>query len=185
MLTLTFADWSIDSPQKKSAIKPTTDADYFFENVSIKSFDSNGRKINQVHAKKIEHYIQTQVSQIDTPSLRLISQTGSEWVINSASGKMNLASETVSLTGDVLVSQNPAASVQDTNSMQTQIKTTDLEVDLIANQITTAKPVLISSAGMQTSAEGLKARIDQEALELMGKVKTQGISAKSSENVNE
>lgn len=173
-MLFSYADFETEVGQTIS--KPDTEADYFFENVSIKTFDENGRNINQLNAEKIEHFKVKNNSIIESPNLVMHSESGALWRVKAESGEMNHQSNNISLKGEVAINQQTKDidKSQLDNSTSTEIKTSNLEVNIALNTLSTSQNVSIDSEGIITTAEGLKADINREQIELNGKVSSKG-----------
>jgi len=167
-LFLSYSDFK--TSESPSITKPKTEADYFFEKVSIKTFNEAGRNINQLNAEKLEHFKENNQSLVEQPVIVMTSDAGSKWSVSSTSGDMDHQSGSISLMGQVNITQ------QSEYNDSTEIATSDLIVNINDNLLSTSKDVSISSSGIVTTAAGLKANVNTEQLELTGRVRSKGVS---------
>lgn len=163
--------WQPSPDTSQIETKPDTDADYFFEGVSIKSFDPSGRNINQLNAEKIEHFKSENRSDILNPTLEMTSESGSAWTINADSGKIEHSNNELSLNGEVNISQWTL----DRKLEDSTIETSDLLADLNLNQISSNASVSINASGILTTATGLTIDVNKEQLTLNSHVKSKGL----------
>ena len=170
LIGLIFSYSDFETSDSLAITKPKTEADYFFEKVSIKTFNKEGRNINQLDAQKLEHFKNKNQSLVNQPLIVMTSETGSKWSVSSTSGEMDHQSGSVSLMGQVNIIQ------QSEYNDSTEIVTSDLTVDINKNLLSTPEKVSIISSNIETTAEGLEANINMEQLELKGKVRSKGVS---------
>ncbi|WP_196141137.1 LPS export ABC transporter periplasmic protein LptC [Aliikangiella sp. G2MR2-5] len=170
---LAFFYWSpvfIASSDKEvsSFKKPDTQADYYFENVKIETFDASGFRLNQIVAQKIEHFDSTKTSEIAAPKVIAYSESDAQWLINAAHGKVNHQSEEIQLEGSVKLTQT--AQYQLTSPTTTQIDVDDLSISLNQNTATSENGVKILSGNYYTTAKKLNAQLKENTISLSGQV---------------
>ncbi len=171
-------EWSKTPNENTIDIKPKTNADYFLQGVSITRFDKNGEQTNQINAEKIEHFKIKNYSLIDAPNITLSSSSNKIWHLQASSGTLDHQSDNIELLGKINITQENEPSKKNINSVQpvTQIKTTDLQINLNSNKIVAENAVEVGFQNLLTKASGMIADIKNDQIKLTGKVSTQRIN---------
>jgi|GEM_PF-2651397 len=169
--SLSLSYWP-NSNSNNSPDKPPTKADYFFDNVSIKRFDSNGKVINRLSAKKLEHFKNSQISQFTLPKIQVKSQQDKRWNIISNQAKLDHSDEKIELIGQVKI----APSDNSAGSIKTKLTTQQLSFDLNANSAQTEHGILLTTSDSQTRAQKMFADFTNEKIKFSGNSETLGFN---------
>ncbi|TQV89789.1 LPS export ABC transporter periplasmic protein LptC [Aliikangiella coralliicola] len=172
VVLLTTSYWRSDQPADSIVEKKPSSADYFFKQVSLKNYDENGKLINQVDAKKVEHFLLDNVSVFEAPKIKTLGVKDSDWLIQAKQGKLTHQTNQLDLINKVELTQTDKAD-QAQNSWA-RIYGEQLSFNLEQNTATTDETVTISVMGTETFAKGMQANFKKEHIELGEQVHTIG-----------
>jgi LPS export ABC transporter protein LptC len=193
---------TIREPNVTNQVEPTypqglpSKADYFFQQVVITQFTEQGQIQNKITADKIEHFKQSQVSEIAAASLTLSNSHQNLWLLKADTGRLNHNSNQIFLADTVKIEQIIANQTdqaeQDSTSLSPgfELNTVNLLLDLTKQTANTNAPInMISRAGansvlsnktiqidqIKSHAIGLQADFNKEQFKLLNEPNTQGV----------
>ncbi len=144
-----------------------SNADYYFENVVIKNFNSDGQITSQLGAKKMEYFKKTNISQINLPDIIFKSKHSSKWQLTSATGELDHNENKIRLNNNV--------SIIELNTIRkTNILTELLYIDLEKKLATTPEVVKLLTQTTHTTSRGMNADFELEIIELTSLVESNG-----------
>ena len=149
---------------------PKTEADYFFKNVVMTSYDANGNQTNSVLAERIEHFKLKQLSIVQKPQLKAQNSAKSSWLVSSTSGRLDHKQQ--QLAFEKLVTIDGEIKIEADRLSHYSIQTQDLVFDLANNTARSKTNVLIKSQDTQTYANEFFADINADEIQLTGNVST-------------
>lgn len=178
-ITLSANYWFSISPLDSLAtIRPST-ADYFFDNPSIKQFNSQGQLTNLLKAEKLEHYKNSNLSQVSKPQIIVTSLTQGKWAITAQSAQLTHQTDFLELSGDVLIQQ--IISPSDNSNRLIQINTPLLAFNLAENTAQANQGIKVKTPQIETQANHLSVNFKTEQVSLGGGVQTKGFIDDSKE----
>jgi len=172
-LLLAFIYWQPQIKPVNEAAKTMSDADYYFETVSLKQFNQKGQLASELTAEKMEHFNSSDSSRFISPKIRFLSEQNSAWQITSKIGELNHQASELVLEDNAVIRQ---VDVENQLNNSNQLKTHKLTIDLARKHAMTDSKVTIETESSQTQAIGMQADFDKETIQLLGQVETRGIS---------
>lgn len=153
-----------------SVVRPST-ADYYFKQVSIKQFDSQGNLSNQIKAEKLEHFKSLELSQLIAPQILVQDpeQINTQWSVIAQKGQLEHAHKLITFEGDVEIQQSAVST-----KAKAVINTEALIFDLNQNTALSDSAVEITTSNSKTTANNMTVDFNNEQVNLSGKVQTEG-----------
>lgn len=141
-----------------------TSSDYYLRNFSVQSHDLGENKYSIIRSSAAEHIPQGNVWNITEPELEQF-ETGNGMVKgNARKGVYLLDTDEIFLRDNVVVtSQN--------DGLLTTMKSEEIRIDNITNEISTDKNVLVTRPGQRFEAQGATLNNDTGELTAQGSVK--------------
>lgn len=141
-----------------------TSSDYYLRNFSVQSHDLGENKYSIIRSSAAEHIPQGNVWNITEPELEQF-ETGNGMVKgNAQKGVYLLDTDEIFLRDNVVVtSQN--------EGLLTTMKSEEIRIDNITNEISTDKNVLVTRPGQRFEAQGATLNNDTGELTAQGSVK--------------
>jgi len=141
-----------------------TSSDYYLRNFSVQSHDLGENKYSIIRSSAAEHIPQGNVWNITEPELEQF-ETGNGMVKgNAQKGVYLLDTDEIFLRDNVVVtSQN--------DGLLTTMKSEEIRIDNITNEISTDKNVLVTRPGQRFEAQGATLNNDTGELTAQGSVK--------------
>ena len=87
------------------------DIDYFMTNMNYRALSSAGKLDFEFHTPRLEHYPHNDVSNLQTPSIRIETET-LPWLVDSLVGEYQHANNLLHLTRDVVMQRKGQSPVQ-------------------------------------------------------------------------
>ena len=169
---LSIVYWPSSSVSNSAPTEITTDADYYFRNVSVKRFDSQGHLTNQLSARKLEHFNQSKVSHMSNPKIQVKNRNGEIWDISAIKGQLAHDSNQIELNGTVdIVQATPQHEAPVSNMI---IRTEQLLFNLIDNSARTIQKVMLTTPNTKTTAQVMFLDLKNKQVEFNGKTQTEG-----------
>ncbi len=170
------------SPEEKTA--PITvktnlpDSDYFMEGITVHQYNSSGKKINILAAKRLEHSSINDIAILDNPKITFNKSDAGEWQLFSKKGTLLNNSTVIELADKVSIEEHINTDINTLNhsenkNVQTSITTYNLSINLEKSIATTSQPVLINNPFFQTKSTGLHIDFDKEIISLPSNVSTE------------
>lgn len=157
--------WQPPPSKVKASSEELSDADYYFQNVSVKKFDASGKLDSQLDAVKMEHYKIDDYSDIVQPKIFIVGENQSKWQINADKGRLSHQDNQLSLADNTRLSR-----VGSTEGGS--LSTNRLKVNLNDGSASTSDPVIIENSNSKTLAQGMDAQFKQQKIDLIGPVET-------------
>jgi len=141
-------------------------ADTYFNQAEIISFDETGAPKSKIIGAKISHYPGDKDSEISTPRVTLIRDSGSPIYITADQGWVNKDASRVILQGNTIIKREKSPANQ-----SFQLETPELTIWPNKNFAETDKAVRINSDTTITTGVGMKAYLESEHYYLFNNVK--------------
>lgn len=139
-------------------------ADSFMEAASVRLFDSQGQVSQRLTSHSIQLYQGQQELHFNSPSLEVTDFEAKQWTASSDLGKLDMASQTLFLQGNVSVVQ-----IEDT--YQNSFTTTELLFSTRNQIATTDKEVRFQQLGHRVTGTGLIADFAQGKYLILNDIK--------------
>lgn len=158
-------------PEKPDELTPIEsqihDSDYYMKNVTIDQFSPNGKLVNQLTAKRLEHWNNEDISLLDKPVIVFGKNKDNDWVLNAKKGEITSNNSIILLEEKVTISE------QRLNNIKTKMMTEKLTIDLEKNIAYTDNDILIDSQYYTTRSLGLEINLDTDIINLKNNVETE------------
>ena len=153
-----------------STVAPEQNFDYFIGDIDSMQYDKEGLSQYRFQAKRSTHYPQPDHTVLEQPYFTLYQGEESPWHISAESGRIEkdvvLDQEKVELTGNVVIH------LIDSEGVAIDIYTDFLLIYPSTKKVSTDREVLIKSPGVEMSATGMRADLNQElSIELLADFK--------------
>ncbi len=121
--------------------KQSSNADYYFESLTLKRFNQKGQLVNQINAQKLDYFEAKQTSRLLKPEIQVIPDKKTGWRITAKRGLLEHKSETLDINGSVIVVHDSINNLKNglENVHPFKIKTKHLSLDLRKNIANTNK----------------------------------------------
>ncbi len=144
--------------------------------VNAKRFDKEGHLTEVVNMQSWVHYQGQDVNQMTKPTLKMFHHDGGIWNISAEKGEgfqiqTKGKLEKLQLSQDVLVTRTDSLK----NTMW-ELKTPELTYFPEKSSALTDSPVIVNGPGIEIHAIGLRANLENHAVELLKEVKTYYVS---------
>ena len=143
------------------------DSDYYMQNVTVFQYDSSGLISNTLTADKMQHYIENDLSLLETPIITYKKSDDGSWKLHSKSGVIR---------DNTLLELENIVTIEELSSdqlSQSRIITKDLSINLVKNTAFTSQPVLIESIHQKTRSTGLEFDLANEIIKLTSNVRSE------------
>jgi|TARA_Y100001951_G_scaffold105147_2_gene120258 LPS export ABC transporter protein LptC len=141
-----------------------TSSDYYLRNFSVQSHDLAENKYSIIRSKEAEHIPQGNVWNITEPELEQFESGNGMVKGNAQKGVYLLDTDEIFLRDNVVVtSQN--------EGLLTTMKSEEIRIDNITNEISTDKNVLVTRPGQRFEAQGATLNNDTGELTAQGSIK--------------
>ena len=141
-------------------------ADTYFNQAEIISFDETGTPKSKVIGARINHYPGDKDSEISTPQVTLIRESGSPIYITADQGWVNKDASRVTLQGNTIIKRKKSPANE-----SFRLETPELIIWPNKNIAETDKAIRISSDTTITTGVGMKAYLEDEHYYLFNNVK--------------
>ncbi|WP_394673425.1 LPS export ABC transporter periplasmic protein LptC [Limnobacter sp.] len=141
-----------------------TSSDYYLRNFSVQSHDLAENKYSIIRSKSAEHIPQGNVWNITEPELEQFEAGNGMVNGNARKGVYLLDTDEIYLREDVVVTSQDEGLV-------TTMKSEEIRIDNITNEISTDKNVLVTRPGQRFEAQGATLNNDTGELIAQGSVK--------------
>lgn len=98
--------------QAQEKFTPAHELDYFVEDFSVTTMTPKGKPARTLTANKMEHFRDTDITQLEKPFLRIYNQSTSIWKVLSEQGELSADGETLLLSGQVEIDRPAGSSVR-------------------------------------------------------------------------
>lgn len=161
-LWLLFSDDKVE-PQIQNQTSRTSD--YAMTDFTMTVMDIDGTPARVIRGEEMAHYPDNDSTEIIKPITEFIEPGQDTWLIESELGHTQDDSDTILLTGNVIITNK--------NNPSFQMLTEKLTLDTTQNTAYTDEYVTILSPQGDTESVGLHAALDDETINLHSKVKGQ------------
>lgn len=155
------SELSLFSPRGKS--DPTT-SDYYLRNFSVQSHDLTENKYSIIRSKSAEHIPQGNVWNLTQPELEQFEPDKVMVKSNAEKGAYLLDTDEIFLRENVVVNSR-------NDGLLTVMKSEEIRIDNITNEITTDKKVFVTRPGQKFEAQGATLNNDTGELKAQGSIK--------------
>ena len=156
---------SFDEIQASTA--SDTSIDFFVVNPHTQQFTADGNLSYQITATKLEHIEATDITLLDLPDLLLYRESESPWHVQSRLGEVAPDGEQVELIDDVRVQRT------DAKNRKTLLTSSRMTVFPDKEYAETSQAVKIEAANGVTTANGMKAYLNEGRMLLLSNVRGQ------------
>lgn len=153
-------------PQQAEAA-PTHVPDFYMEEFTSTTMAASGRPKRRLQADYLEHFPDTEASDLVNPYLVLYKAEGQPWHVRSERGWSSSEGEVLLLLGRVHIWRN-----DETGERDMDIYTRDLRVIPETEYGETEEPVLITTNTTESRGIGMRAHLAQDRVELLRDVHT-------------
>ncbi|WP_341710234.1 LPS export ABC transporter periplasmic protein LptC [Limnobacter sp.] len=141
-----------------------TSSDYYLRNFSVQSHDLTENKYSIIRSSAAEHIPQGNVWNITEPELEQFESGNGMIKGNAKKGVYLLDTDEIFLRDNVVVSSQ-------NEGLLTTMKSEEIRIDNITNEISTDKNVLVTRPGQRFEAQGATLNNDTGELTAQGSVK--------------
>lgn len=141
-----------------------TSSDYYIRNFSVQNHNLAENKYSIIRSKSAEHIPQGNVWNITNPELEQFEPNNVMVNGNAKQGVYLLDTDEIFLQNDVVVNSRK-------NGLLTVMKSDEIRIDNITNEITTDKKVLVTRPGQKFEAQGATLNNDTGELTAQGSIK--------------
>jgi len=166
MLFLVFRPEQTHAPVVVETTIP--DSDFFMENIVIHQFDEDGKQINTLAAKRMEHSSKLDLSILKMPLITFGKTAQGNWQLSAKDGKLLDQNSTLLLEENVKIREHKT-----NQALHTEISTNDLLIKLANNSATTDGKVFVKSPNYQTQGKGLDIDFVEQTFTLKSNVITE------------
>lgn len=149
---------------KASGKADPTSSDYYLRNFSVQSHNLVENKYSIIRSKSAEHIPQGNVWNIKEPELEQFEPNEVMVKANARKGVYLLDSDEIYLQENVVVDSR-------NDGLLTTMKSEEIRIDNISNQISTDKKVLVVRPGQRFEAQGATLNNDTGELTAQGSIK--------------
>lgn len=142
---------------------PTT-SDYYLRNFSVQNHDLVENKYSIIRSKSAEHIPQGNVWNLTQPELEQFEPNKVMVKSNADKGTYLLDTDEIFLQENVVINSR-------NDGLMTVMKSEEMRIDNIANEITTDKKVLVTRPGQKFEAQGATLNNDTGELKAQGSIK--------------
>ncbi|NIW86619.1 MAG: LPS export ABC transporter periplasmic protein LptC [Gammaproteobacteria bacterium] len=154
-------------PRPRSDAGATHTPDLHMEDFVSTAMAPSGRPKRRLQADYLEHFPDTDASDLVNPYLILYKAEGQPWHVRSERGWSSAGGEVLLLLGKVHIWRNDAAGARDMD-----IYTRDLRVIPETEYGETDQPVRIATTTTESRGVGMRAHLAQNRVELLRDVRT-------------
>jgi len=152
----------------KNLEKPERSVDYFSSDYIKKELDENGQLKSKLQAKKLLHYKEDGITEMQQPMLTLYNPDSPPWIIRAESGILSSDGKDLQLNGAVFIDRAGAIGTK-----EFKLKTANLRVKTQENYAEGDEWAEISSEGNWIHGEGIQLVFKKPiSLKLLSKVKS-------------
>lgn len=142
----------------------SAEPDIYIENPVWVQFDSQGELSRQLRADRLEQWHDEPDARLREPRLTLLDSRQQAWNANARKGRI---SETLA----ALVLERGVELAREPQPGGLVLRTEQLRIADRGNLVETNQPVVLKSGNWQVSAEGFRAELGNQQLELIGNVR--------------
>ena len=146
---------------------PDTSIDFFVDNPHTRQFKADGTLSYRITASKLEHVKATDITLLDLPDLLVYRADEPPWHVQSKRGEVAPSGEQVELIDDVRVQRT------DAKNRKTLLTSSRMTVFPDKEYAETSQAVKIEAANGVTTANGMKAYLNEGRMLLLSNVRGQ------------
>ncbi len=165
MLLLVFLP--SDTPQIEPELTNIPDSDYFMRNVTVYQYNPDGSIANTLRATRMQHYIEQNLSILQSPNITYNKSDSGNWQLRSPQGEL-INNTILTLKDQVTIEE-----FSQTNQSQAKIETRNLTIDLQKNIAASNESVLVVSPLFKTESVGFEFDLSNEIIKLKADVRTE------------
>lgn len=151
--------------QSFSVAKDTaTLPDFFVSKPMWQQFNSQGESSRQLYANRLEQWPGEPDARLHEPRLTLVDSREQLWQASARNGR-------ISETGGALLLEQQVKLVRERENGEFVLNTELLRIADRGNLAETDQPVVLDSGSWHVSAEGFRAELGRQQLELLGNVR--------------
>ena len=141
--------------------------DLYLDNFTTTTMNELGQPMRRLQAVRMEHFPDTDTSELEKPYLVLYRPGGPPWHVKSERGWVSASGDVMLLLGRVHIWRNNDAGERDLD-----VRTQDLRVLPDSEYGETDKPVVIRTPTSESRGVGMRVYLDQSRIELLSQVRT-------------
>lgn len=153
--------------------------DYRMKNLSLKSFDGQGRLKNELLGEEARHFPDTDTLEIDQIRVKNFSSSGRISTASANSSVINSDATEAQLLGDAQVIRESATEASGKFSPAISVQSEFLHVYLETEIVKSHKPVVLSRGNSKFTADAMEINNVDRLLSLKGRVRGTLIQEKS------
>lgn len=159
----------LDEARQTRIISPPNEAhhqsDYYIIEGRIRDYNSAGMLQQQLKSSQLEHQPASQQTLLENPQLQMFDARYPTKIMTSQTGVIADSNEQVTLSGDVVLRDNPDPALAST------LRTESLQIYPRKEFAETDKPVTLSDQAGTTTATGMTINAATGVIELLSEVK--------------
>lgn len=136
--------------------------DYFMANVDSIHYQANGRADYRFQAQRVTHYPNPEYSDIDQPSFLIYREDNTNWLVNSANGRVDMDPERNQER--LVLNENVIINGVTADGTQVNIYTDTVTIYPEEKRLHSDSDVLFESDGMMSSSTGFNADLNTNVI---------------------
>lgn len=141
--------------------------DLYLDQFTTTTMNESGQTIRRLNAVRMEHFPDTDTSELEKPYLVLYRPEGPPWHVKSERGWVSAGGDELLLLGQVHIWRD-----NDTGERGIDLRTQDLRVLPDSEYAETDKAVVIRTPTSESRGVGMRAYMEKSRIELLSKVRT-------------
>ncbi|MEJ2094006.1 MAG: LPS export ABC transporter periplasmic protein LptC [Gammaproteobacteria bacterium] len=153
--------WLFHAMEPESTAMPRATVrgpDYYMINLNAVSMNDSGQPANTLQAVSLEHYSELELTNLNLPQMK---------VFTAENGQVRKDNEIILLKDNVVFWQNTAEGVK-----ELEVLTSEAMIYTESETVETDKPATLIHGNTHTTADGMRAHVQESRLELLSNVHT-------------
>jgi lipopolysaccharide export system protein LptC len=158
------AEEGVKRVDKRLAAKPASQQDYYLNDFSITSLDSNGEPQHSLQAMQLSHFSNGEQTRLQQPRIEVFRQGAMAWRVSAEQGMVTPQQDEVLLSGDVILRQGATKT-------PLQLTTESLSIHPSEGTAETDQAVTLVQGKNRIKAVGMKLQQEGPRLQLLSQVR--------------
>lgn len=141
--------------------------DYYMINLNAVSMNDSGQPANTLQAVSLEHYSELELTNLDQPQMKVFREGDQPFHITADNGQVRKDTEIILLKDNVVFWQNTTEGVK-----ELEVLTSEAMIYTESETVETDKPATLIHGNTHTTADGMRAHVQESRLELLSNVHT-------------
>ncbi|NIN34887.1 MAG: LPS export ABC transporter periplasmic protein LptC [Gammaproteobacteria bacterium] len=141
--------------------------DYYMININAVSMNDSGQPANTLQAVSLEHYSELELTNLEQPQMKVFRDGEQPFHITADNGQVRKDNEIILLKDNVVFWQNTAEGVK-----KLEVLTSEAMIYTVSETVETDKPATLIHGNTRTTADGMRAHVQESRLELLSNVYT-------------